>query len=95
MKSAEITTLREKYAALLRIADGLLDMLRSGDACNIITFARMAEAARSAARAIASAIERIVIDVQPAPAKSRHGLMDVLRGAVSRIVGAIAGALAA
>lgn len=94
MKSAEITTLREKYAALLRIADGLLDMLRSGDACNLPSFARMVEKARAAARAIAYAIERLVVALQPDQAKRCHGMLDSLRSAVSRIVGAITGALA-
>lgn len=95
MQNSNISNLREKYAALLRVADGLLEMIRHGDTCNILTFARMAEQARSAARAVASAIERLVVDAHPAPAVCKRGVLEVLRGAVSRIVGAIAGALAA
>ena len=95
MQNAEITNFREEYAALLRIADGLLDMMCCGDACNPLTFARMVEQARNAARAIATTIERLVIELQPAPAKHRNGLLDCLRSAVSRIVGAICEAISA
>ena len=95
MKTAEIGNLRENYAALLRVADGLLSMIRNGEVCNVLTFARMAEQARAAARAVASAIERLVVDAHPAPSVCKRGVLEVLRGAVSRIVGAIAGALAA
>lgn len=51
--------MRHEYAALVLVADGLQAMVRSGDGCNVLTLARMAEDARHAARVIASAIERL------------------------------------
>jgi hypothetical protein len=63
MVNCEVAALRADYSALVKIADGLIDMIRHHEACNAVTFARMAEQARAAARKIASAIERIMTPV--------------------------------
>lgn len=59
MRNAEAAILREEYATLIKIADGLLAAILTGAVCNCLTMARMAEEARSAARKIASAIEQM------------------------------------
>ena len=59
MRNAEAAALREEYAALIKVADGLLAAILTGSICNCLTMARMAEDARSAARKIASAIEQM------------------------------------
>lgn len=69
----DVSWIREEYNALIRVAEGLLDMIRRGQACNVLTFARMAEEARAAARRIASAIERMLTE-KPEPQK-RRGLL--------------------
>ena len=66
MKNEMILRMRDEYAALVRVADGLMDMLRGNCPCNMLTFARMAEQARRAARQLASAIERLLIEERPA-----------------------------
>jgi hypothetical protein len=59
MRNAEAAALREEYAALVKVADGLLAAILTGTICNCLTMARMAEEARSAARKIASTIEQM------------------------------------
>ena len=43
MQNAGIIWLRDEYGALLRVAEGLIDMIHGREACNVLTFARMAE----------------------------------------------------
>ena len=58
----DVSWMREEYNALIRVADGLLDMIRRGQACNVLTFARMAEEARAATDAM-----RAIQDRKPPP----------------------------
>jgi hypothetical protein len=62
MQNIEVAAMRAEYSALVKIAEGLIEMIRRQETCNIVTFARMAEQARAAARKIASAIERIILE---------------------------------
>lgn len=71
MMNAEIISLRKEYAALVRVAEGLIEMIRRQQACNTLTIAHMADQARAAARRIASMIERLIIEERPAPVKER------------------------
>lgn len=61
MQNANVISLRREYNALILVADGLMDMIHGHDACNVLTFARMAQEARAAAHNIASMIERLLI----------------------------------
>ena len=63
MQNIQVEAMRVEYSALVKIAEGLIEMIRRQETCNIVTFARMAEQARAAARKIASAIERILTPV--------------------------------
>lgn len=69
--NAEVSSLRKEYAALVRVAEGLVEMIRRQQACNTLTIAHMADQARAAARRIASMIERLIIEERPAPVKER------------------------
>lgn len=71
MMNAEVSSLRKEYAALVRVAEGLVEMIRRQQACNTLTIAHMADQARAAARRIASMIERLIIEERPAPVKER------------------------
>jgi len=77
MQNAEVIRLRDEYSALLRVAEGLIDMIHGREACNVLSFARMAEQARQAARSIASMIERLLVEEKPTPQKRRR-LRDIL-----------------
>lgn len=59
MMNPAVVALRLEYAALVVVSDGLLSVIRAGAACNLLTMARLAEEARSAARSVASQIERL------------------------------------
>ena len=71
MMNAEVVSLRKEYTALVRVAEGLVEMIRHQQACNTLTIARMADQARAAARHIASMIERLIVEERPAPVKER------------------------
>lgn len=89
--SADVVRMRGDYAALLRVVDGLPEMIHRGQACNIITFSRMAEEARSAARHLASEIERLLFGVPQesrAPDRKR-GILDVVRGIARAVIAAV------
>lgn len=88
MKNEMILRMRDEYAALVRVADGLMDMLRGNCPCNMLTFARMAEQARRAARKLAAAIERLLIEERPAQVKRKASVF-------CRVVTAIKAAVAA
>lgn len=94
MRNSIIVALRREYDALLLVADGLLDMIYSHDACNVLTLSRMASEARAAARHLASEIERLIFELRPAPAKKeKRTVRDTLACFFSRVVDALAGAL--
>lgn len=61
MANTDVISLRREYNALVLIADGIVDMIYQHSACNVLTFARMAQEARDAAHKIASMIERLLI----------------------------------
>lgn len=63
--------MRSEYDTLINVAEGLLAMIYAREACNVITFAQMAEEARSAARHLASEIERLVIESRVAPVEKQ------------------------
>lgn len=79
-----ILRMRDEYAALVRVADGLMDMLRGNCPCNMLTFARMAEQARQAARSIASMIERLLVEEKPTPQKRRR-LREAVKSAIRQL----------
>lgn len=54
----DVSELRRDYDALLLVADGLIELLNF--AANPLTIAEMARAARTAARKLASKIERML-----------------------------------
>jgi hypothetical protein len=91
MKNSVIVALRKEYDTLLRIADGLLDMIYSNDACNVLTFSRMAADARNAARHLASEIERLIFEARPAPAKkeSKRTMREAIHGFFAKITDAL------
>ena len=89
MQNSDVVTLRHEYDVLIRIADGLVDMIRQKAACNIATFLRMAEEARAAAHKIASAIEKLVLEVHPEPPK-RHGVWAKIVDVFSAVAKALA-----
>lgn len=78
MQNASVVSLRHEYQALTLVVQGLLDILFSHDSCNPITIARMADEAKSAARRIASALERTVFSESPSEAAPICGLRLVL-----------------
>lgn len=51
--------LRKECQSLIKVADGLIDIIRKDEACNLSTMARMATEARAMASKLASEIERI------------------------------------
>lgn len=87
MQIADISWMRREYDALIRVAEGLIDMIRAREACNILTFARMAEEAREAARKLASAIERMLME-KPEPQR-RRGLIGRIADALKAVVSAL------
>ena len=89
MMKAEIISLRKEYAALVRVAEGLIEMIRRQQACNTLTIAHMADQARAAARRIASMIERLIVEERPAPVKERKASV------FCRVVAAVKAAIAA
>lgn len=94
MKNSLIVALRREYDSLLLVAEGLLDMIYSHDACNVLTFSRMAAEAREAARHMASEIERLIVGEKPAPVKKeKRGIRDTLVCFFSKVVSALAGAI--
>lgn len=78
MQNANVIALRHEYQALTLVVQGLLDILFSHDSCNPLTIARMADEAKSAARRIASALERTVFSEGPSEAAPICGLRLVL-----------------
>jgi hypothetical protein len=84
VKDEMILRMRDEYAALVRVADGLMDMLRGNCPCNMLTFARMAEQARQAARSIASMIERLLVEEKPTPQKRRR-LREAVKSAIRQL----------
>lgn len=89
MMNAEIISLRKEYAALVRVAEGLIEMIRRQQACNTLTIAHMADQARVAARRISSMIERLIVEERPAPVKERKASV------FCRVVAAVKAAIAA
>jgi len=96
MANPEVLRLRAEYAALLAVADGILQVIRSCDACNLLTMARMAEDARSAARQVASLIERILLGgcATPKRTSSLSKIVLTVIGAVERALVSLVGNLA-
>ena len=84
MQNAEVIRLRDEYSALLRVAEGLIDMIHGREACNVLSFARMAEQARQAARSIASMIERLLVEEKPTPQKRRR-LLEAVKSAIRQL----------
>ena len=84
MQNVEVIRLRDEYSALLRVAEGLVDMIHGREACNVLSFARMAEQARQAARSIASMIERLLVEEKPTPQKRRR-LRDMVKSAIRQL----------
>ena len=82
MQNSQAVSMRREYDALVLVAEGLISMLR--DACNPLTLARMAEEARSAARKLASMIERMLTEEKPEPQK-RRGLWEVVKSAIRQL----------
>lgn len=94
MKNSLVVALRREYDSLLLVAEGLLDMIYSHDACNVLTFSRMAAEAREAARRMASEIERLIVGEESAPAKKeKHSVRDTLVCFFSKVANALAGAI--
>ena len=85
MMNPAVAALRADYDALVKSADGFLSVIRAGAACNLLTMARLAEEARSAARAVASQIERLT--------RGARSLVDHARGflgaAVAKLVAVV------
>lgn len=95
MKNLTIAALRREYNALLLIADGLIDMIYSHDACNVLTFSRMSSEARAAARHLASEVERLVLESSPAPIKKdKHTIREIVFNFVSKVANSLAGKIA-
>ena len=89
MQNADLIRMHLEYDALILAATGLIEMIHAGSACNVLSFARMAEQARDAARKLASLIERLLIEEKPTPQKRRR-LRDVLVDACVRLSQAFA-----
>ena len=89
MQNIEIAAMRAEYSALVKIADGLIEMIRRQQTCNIVTFARMAEQARAAARKVASAIERIMTpvssDLRRVPSCGASSVTTFFRAVIGKI----------
>ena len=89
MQNIHVEAMRAEYSALVKIAEGLIEMIRRQETCNIVTFARMAEQARAAARKIASAIERIILEVtvsiDRAPSRKDSSVITFFRNVASKI----------
>ena len=89
MQNIHVEAMRAEYSALVKIAEGLIEMIRRQETCNIVTFARMAEQARAAARKIASAIERIILEVtvsiDRAPSRKGSSVITFFRNVASKI----------
>ena len=56
-----ITTLCIERDTLITFAKGVLDMIRNREACNIITFSRIASQAKAAIRRISREIKRLIL----------------------------------
>ena len=94
MKNSLIVALRREYDSLLLVAEGLLDMIYSHDACNVLTLSRMASEARAAARHLASEIERLIFESRPAPVKKeKRTVRDAVLGFFSKVVDALTNTL--
>ena len=94
MKNSVIVALRREYDSLLLVEEGLLDMIYSHDACNVLTFSRMAAEAREAARRMASEIERLIVGEKPTPVKKENrGVRGTLICFFSKVANALAGAI--
>lgn len=88
MQNIEVAAMRAEYSALVKIAEGLIEMIRRQETCNIVTFARMAEQARAAARKVASAIERILTPVstdRQEPPRRGSSVITFFRNVASKI----------
>ena len=89
MQNIQVEAMRVEYSALVKIAEGLIEMIRRQEACNIVTFARMAEQARAAARKIASAIERMILEANVsndrAPSRKDSSVITFFRNVVGKI----------
>ena len=89
METPQVEAMRVEYSALVKIAEGLIEMIRRQETCNIVTFARMAEQARAAARKIASAIERMILEANVsndrAPSRKDSSVITFFRNVVGKI----------
>ena len=89
MQNIYVEAMRAEYSALVKIAEGLIEMIRRQETCNIVTFARMAEQARAAARKIASAIERMILEANVsnnrAPSRKDSSVITFFRNVVGKI----------
>lgn len=91
MMSAEVVRMRGDYAALMRVADGIAEMLRAHQVCNAGTFACMAQEARAAAHHLASEIERLLFGAPQAQKpenrapERKRGLKGVILGLVAAV----------
>lgn len=85
MMNPAVAALRADYEMLVKAADGFLSVIRAGAACNLLTMARLAEEARSAARSVASQIERL--------SRGARSLVDHVQGffgaALARLVAVV------
>lgn len=84
MQNAEVVVLRSEYTSLVRIAAGLMDVVRSGAACNPLTMVHMAKEAREAARKVASKIEKLMRSVG-------QKALDLLKGVTTWITKKVPG----
>ena len=92
MQNADVFRMHREYDALILVAGGLIEMIHAGVACNVLSFARMAEQARDAARKLASLIERLLIGEKPTPQKRRR-LRDILSDVCVKLSQAFAACL--
>lgn len=85
MANPAVAALRADYEALVTAADGFLAVIRADAACNLLTMARLAADARSAARSVASQIERL--------SRGARSLVDHVQGffgaALARLVAVV------
>ena len=89
MQNAEVIRLRREYDALILVADGLVEMIYGREACNVISFARMAEQARAAARSLAALIERMIYEERPAPVRRKASVFEKIGKVVKAVVAAL------
>jgi hypothetical protein len=83
MMNPAVVALRADYEALVKAADGFLSVIRAGAACNLLTMARLADEARSAARKVAAQIEQLCRGVFHPLARFAAALVDVVKASLS------------